>query len=68
MEQVKLKVDIKGLRREANVGLVRAAAMVDVSPSTLERVEAGWSPGIVTALKVARFMQMPVEEIWGIDE
>lgn len=67
MGRARLKVDIRGLRREAGVGQVKAASLMDVAPMTLDRIEAGQAPNLVTALKIARFMQMAVEEIWGIE-
>jgi DNA-binding XRE family transcriptional regulator len=67
-DQLKLLVDIRGLRREAKVGLDAAAELLGVNRSSLARIETGTKPSLIDALKIARFLHLPVEQIWSFAE
>jgi DNA-binding XRE family transcriptional regulator len=66
-EKVTLVMDIRGLRREAGVTIEQAAAMTEVPKATLMRIETGAAPALENALRIARFMRTPVEEIWRLE-
>lgn len=67
-ECVMLTLDLRGLRREAGLTLQAWERLCGVAESNLARYEAGAVPGLLNALKIARFLKMPVEEIWGLEE
>jgi len=67
-EKAVLMLDLIGMREEAGLGHRKAAKMVGIDDTTYERLEAGGIPSLANALKMARFMQMPVEEIWRLEE
>jgi len=61
-----LQIDIRAMRREANVGLDDAAEWMQVPRSTLAHVENGKVPSLGHALRIAAFMKMDVEQIWKL--
>lgn len=66
--QAKLLLDLRGLRCEAGMGVTTAVELSGICKSIYERIEAGGVPGLGNALQLAQFLQMPVEEIWGLAE
>ena len=46
----------------------RANNIINSAIHLLEVIEAGGVPGLGNALQLAQFLQMPVEEIWGLAE
>jgi DNA-binding XRE family transcriptional regulator len=64
--QVKLLLDLRGLRKEAGVKLEKVLQQCGLERSVYARCEKGAEPKLGTALKVARLLQMPVEEIWSL--
>lgn len=67
-DQVKLLIDLRGLRKEAGMPVNTAVELSGVCKSIYERIETGGLPNLPNALKFARFLQMPVDEIWGLIE
>jgi DNA-binding XRE family transcriptional regulator len=64
--QVKLLLDLRRLRKEAGVKLEKVLQQCGLERSVYARCEKGAEPKLGTALKVARLLQMPVEEIWSL--
>jgi DNA-binding XRE family transcriptional regulator len=56
---------LTALREESGLGMREMARFCGVSPATLCRVEAGKHPDIVTALRLARFFETSVEDLFG---
>jgi hypothetical protein len=50
------------------MGVTTAVELSGICKSIYERIEAGGVPGLGNALQLAQFLQMPVEEIWGLAE
>lgn len=67
-EKAVLRKDIGALRREAKVSQRKASAAIGIDYNTYIRVEAGGGVSLAGALKIAHFLKMPVEEIWGLKE
>jgi len=59
---------IQQLREQANLGLNETADHAGVSHSTLSRIEAGRAPDICSALRIARFFETSVEDLFGAFE
>lgn len=66
--KVVLQVDIRALREEAKLSKSAASRLIGIDENTYDRAETGGSMSLASALKIARFMKMPVEEIWGLEE
>jgi transcriptional regulator with XRE-family HTH domain len=67
-DQVVLRMDLRALRNEAGVSASYVAGKTGMGLSTYERVETGAAPSLANALKLAKFLELPVEEIWGMEE
>lgn len=65
-DQVKLLIDLRGLRKEAGMPVNTAVELTGICKSIYERIEVGGIPNLANALKLAKFLQMPLEEIWGL--
>ena len=48
--------------------MTTAVELSGICKSIYERIEAGDLPSLGNALQLAQFLQMPVEEIWGLAE
>jgi DNA-binding XRE family transcriptional regulator len=48
--------------------VVRVAKLSGVAESNIDRIEDGGAPNLLNALKYARFLHLPVEEIWGLKQ
>jgi DNA-binding XRE family transcriptional regulator len=53
------------LRDDAGLGTRELARFSEVSSSTISRVESGQCPDIRTALRLARFFETSVEDLFG---
>jgi len=67
-DQVVLRMDLRALRNEAGVSASYVAGKTGMGLSTYARVETGAPPSLANALKLAKFLELPVEEIWGMEE
>jgi DNA-binding XRE family transcriptional regulator len=67
-DQVQLLLDLRGMRREAGMPLAEVVKLSGVCKSNYERLQNGATPSLDNALKLARFLRMPVEEIWKLKE
>lgn len=61
----KERVRLQQLREDANLGLREMAKFAGVSASTVTRIEQGKAPDITTALRLARFFETSVEDLFG---
>ena len=60
---------LKEYRARHNVNQSDMGKLVGVSRQTISMIERGdYSPSITLALKIARFFQVPVEEIFSYEE
>jgi len=64
--EVELVLNMRGLRKEAHVSLNSVAELSGIHKSILARIETGALPSLSNALRLARFLQTPVEEIWAL--
>lgn len=58
------KTLLEQLRLQAGLGIREVAEYSNVSKATISRVENGKSPDITTALRLARFFETTVEELF----
>jgi DNA-binding XRE family transcriptional regulator len=63
-----LLVDLTAIRQKHGITVAQAAAACGFTYAVWQRLEAGGSPSLDTALRIARFIEMPVEQIWAIVE
>jgi DNA-binding XRE family transcriptional regulator len=67
-DKLVLKVDIQALRHQGGMSLKEWAGIVHVSKAVLSRIENGTNMQLDTALKIARFLNMSIEEIWTLED
>jgi len=67
-EDVKLLMDLRELRHEAGVQASQVSAKSGIARSSYLEIENGRRPSLDTALKLARYLQIHVDEIWGLVE
>jgi DNA-binding XRE family transcriptional regulator len=67
-EKVVWIADLRKLRQEAKLTVEKAAEMIGIPDQSLSRLENGSLPTLANALKIARFLQWPMEEIWGLED
>lgn len=61
--------NLKVLRAIKNISQEELAKQIEVSRQTINAMEKGkYVPSTVLALKLARFFEQPVEEIFKLDE
>lgn len=65
-DQVELLLDLRGLRKAAGMPLEQVVKLSGVCKSNYERLQKGATPSLDNALKLARFLQLPVEQIWRL--
>ncbi len=53
------------LRSEAGIGTRELATFVDISASTISRIESGKAPDIRSALHLAKFFETSVEDLFN---
>ena len=67
-DRIKLLIDARGLREKQGVTLRDCVKPSGISSATLLRIEEGRAPDLATALRFARFVEMPVEEVWRLKD
>jgi DNA-binding XRE family transcriptional regulator len=67
-ERINLLMDLGGLRKEAGLSADNVAELSGIARSNIVRMENGDAPNMLTALKYARFLNLTVNEIWGLEE
>lgn len=66
---MKLKNRLRILRAEKEISQKDLAEEVDLSRQTVNSIERGkFNPSIVTALKIAGFFEVPVEEVFKLEK
>jgi putative transcriptional regulator len=66
---VTVKNRLEELRRQSGIGQEALADILMVSRQTISSLENGrYNPSILLAIKIARFFQLPVEEIFLYEE
>ncbi|BCY29026.1 helix-turn-helix transcriptional regulator [Flavobacterium okayamense] len=64
-----MKNNLKVLRAIKNISQEELAKQIDVSRQTINAMEKGkYVPSTLLALKLARYFEKPVEEIFELDE
>jgi len=65
--KVRLLVDIKAMREKRGVTLRQCEQASGISNALLSQIEHGmYTPRLDTALRLASFLQLPVESIWAL--
>lgn len=66
---MKLKNRLRVLRAEKEISQKELAEEVDLSRQTINSIERGkFNPSIVTALKIAEFFEVPVDDVFQLEE
>ncbi|MCD4847906.1 MAG: helix-turn-helix transcriptional regulator [Candidatus Aegiribacteria sp.] len=66
---MKLKNKLRVLRAEREISQKDLAEEVDLSRQTVNSIELGkFNPSIITALKIADFFKIPVDEVFKLEE
>ena len=67
--EMKLKNRLRVLRAEKEISQKDLAEKLDLSRQTVNSIELGkFNPSIITALKIAEFFQVPVDEVFKLEE
>lgn len=61
----RVRTRVQQLREDANLGVRELAGFSGVSPATVSRIEAGKPPDIRNALRLAKFFETSVEDLFG---
>ena len=59
-------MDIQDLRQERGITLRQVQKATGISNAVICQLEHGCTPRLDTALRLAAFLEMPVEKIWGL--
>lgn len=66
---MKLKNRLRVLRAEKEISQKDLAEELELSRQTVNSIELGkFNPSIITALKIAEFFQVPVDEVFKLEE
>ncbi len=66
---MKLKNRLRVLRAEKEISQKDLAEEVDLSRQTVNSIERGkFNPSIITALKIADFFEVPVDEVFKLEK
>ena len=66
---MKLKNRLRVLRAEKEISQKDLADELDLSRQTINSIERGkFNPSIMTALKIAEFFKVPVDEVFKLEE
>ncbi len=66
VSSTRLLIDLQGLRESKGITLRQVEKAIKVSNPALCQVEHGCTPSLETALKIAAFIDLPVEKIWKL--
>ena len=66
MPSTRLLIDLSTMRRMRGVTMRKAADATGVSIAVFCQIEQGCTPSLATALKIADFVDMPIEKIWSL--
>lgn len=66
---MKLKNRLRVLRAEKEISQKDLAEELDLSRQTVNSIELGkFNPSIMTALKIAEYFKIPVDEVFKLEE
>ena len=65
--KVKLLLDLRRMRIERGITLRQIEAATGLANAIWSQVERGKSPSIETALRIASFVETPIEKIWALN-
>lgn len=64
-----MKIRLEALRKQRGINQEELALALEVSRQTVGSLENGrYNPSILLAFKIARFFEMPIEEIFIYEE
>ena len=66
--KTRLLIDLQGLRENRGVTIRQVEKAIHISNATLCQIEHGCTPRLDSALKIAAFVDIPVEDIWALKE
>ena len=67
--EMKLKNRLRVLRAEKEISQKDLAEELDLSRQTVNSIELGkFNPSIMTALKIAEYFKIPVDEVFKLEE
>jgi DNA-binding XRE family transcriptional regulator len=61
-----LLVDLQAMRLDRGVTLRQVQTALGVNNAVLCQVEHGCTPSLETALRLAAFVELPIEKIWAL--
>jgi DNA-binding XRE family transcriptional regulator len=64
--KTRLLIDLQGMRESKGVTLRQVQKAIGVSNATLCQIEHGCTPRLDSALRIAAFVELPVEQIWAL--
>lgn len=64
---VRLAADLRKMRVDRGVTLRQIEAATGISNASWSQIERGKPPSIQTALKIAEFIGLPIEQIWALN-
>jgi DNA-binding XRE family transcriptional regulator len=64
--KTRLLVDLQGMRESKGVTIRQVEEAISVSNATLCQIEHGCTPRLDSALKIAAFVDLPVEKVWAL--
>lgn len=68
MEKTKMRNNVKELRKQANLRQEDMARLLGVTRQTIIAIENNrYNPTLALAMKIARLLKRPVEEIFFLD-
>ena len=62
----RLLVDLRGMREAKGVTLRQVEHEAGISNPSLCQIEHGCTPSLENALKIAAFVELPIQEIWAL--
>ena len=65
---VKWLFDPRAIRKSARVSVRDVAKHSGISAATISRIERGYLPDIITALRMAAFYGLKIDEMWSLSK
>lgn len=67
-DEVKWLFDPRTIRESARVSVRDVAKHSGISAATISRIERGYLPDIITALRMASFYGLKIEQMWDLSK
>ena len=64
--KTRLLIDLQGLRENKGVTLRQVEKAIKISNASICQIEHGCTPSLDSALRIAAFIDMPIEKIWAL--